>query len=96
MKDADKIHELENRIAELEKQQEGAVVVISTFAPLLGLFGRAIIENGNVEDGAKLVVTASKLKNPENCFLVFKNAVENKEEIMALGKHLEAEIKKMG
>lgn len=52
MKDADKIQELENRIADLEKQVEGAKIILISIAPLLGFMGKVAILGGNIDNGS--------------------------------------------
>lgn len=96
MKDADKIKELENRIAELENEVEGSAIFVSFMAPLLGMLGRAIIKDGNIDNGSQIVVLANQLKNPEKCQEIFKNAVKNKDSLMGLKDMLESEVKKLG
>lgn len=96
MKDADKIQDFENRIAELEKQVEGAKIILMSIAPFLGVIGKVAILSGKIDNGSQFVVFANQLKNPDNLDKMFKNAVENRETVMAMGKILEAEIKKIG
>lgn len=96
MGNEDKISKLEERIQELEKQVEGATIFLSNIAPLLNVYGRGMVECGQIDDGAMVVSLANQLKKSENCSKLFLGALENKDMIISLGKQLESEVKKLG
>lgn len=95
MKDTYKIQQLENRIAELEKQIDGATVFLSNFAHLMDAFALEMIEQDQIDNGYMTIYIANLLKNPENYPKLFLTIVEKKDAIIAWGKQIEAEIRKM-